>query len=69
MDNKSYMFTRIEKIDIDMDEYIDDIIGCVESRLCDDYDISYKDLEKSFTFSIIMKDITKKLVEKYVDKT
>ena len=68
MDNKCYMFTRIEKIDIDMDEYIDDIIGCVENRLWNDYDISYNDLEKSSMFSILMKDITKKLVEKYLDK-
>jgi len=69
MDNKCYMFTKIEKIDIDMDEYIDDIIGCVENRLCDDYDISYKDLEKSSMFPILMRDITKKLIKKYIDKT
>jgi len=68
MDNKYYMFTKIEMVNIDMDEYIDDIIGCVENRLYNDYDISYKDLEKSSMFPILMKDIAKKLAEKYVDK-
>ncbi len=68
MDNKYYMFTKIEMVNIDMDEYIDDIIGYVENRLYNDYDISYKDLEKSSMFPILMKDIAKKLAEKYVDK-
>ena len=67
MDNRYYVFTKIETIDINIDEYIEDIIGCVESRVCEDYDIGYQDVENSF-LPTLMRDITKKLVEKYIDK-
>jgi len=69
MDNRYYTFKKIETLDIDIDDFIDDIIGCVENRVNYDYDISYKDIENSSLMPALMKDITKKLVKKYIDKT
>ena len=69
MDNRHYTLKKIEILDIDIDDLIDDIIGCVEDRVNYDYDISYKDIENSYLMPALMKDITKKLVKKYVDKT
>ena len=68
MDNRYYTLTKIETLDIDIDDFIDDIIGCVENRVNYDYDISYKDIENSSLMPALMKDITKKLVEIYIDK-
>lgn len=68
MDNRHYTLKKIEVLDIDIDDLIDDIIGCVEDRINYDYDISYKDIENSYLMPALMKDITKKLVKKYVDK-
>jgi hypothetical protein len=68
MDNRYYTLTKIETLDIDIDDFIDDIIGCVEDRVNYDYDISYKDIENSSLMPALMKDITKKLVEIYIDK-
>ena len=69
MDNRYYTLTKIETLDIDIDDFIDDIIGCVEDRVNYDYDISYKDIENSSLMPALMKDITKKLVKIYIDKT
>lgn len=68
MDNRHYTLKKIEILDIDIDDLIDDIIGCVEDRVNYDYDISYKDIENSYLMPALMKDITKKLVKKYIDK-
>ena len=68
MDNRRYTLKKIEVLDIDIDDLIDDIIGCVEDRINYDYDISYKDIENSYLMPALMKDITKKLVKKYLDK-
>jgi len=68
MDNRYYTLTKIETLDIDIDDFIDDIIGCVEDRVNYDYDISYKDIENSSLMPALMKDITKKLVEIYINK-
>ena len=68
MDNRRYTLKKIEVLDIDIDDLIDDIIGCVEDRINYDYDISYKDIENSYLMPSLMKDITKKLVKKYLDK-
>lgn len=69
MDNRHYTLKKIEILDIDIDDLIDDIIGCVENRVNYDYDISYKDIENSYLMPALMKDITKKLVKIYIDKT
>lgn len=68
MDNRHYTLKKIEILEIDIDDLIDDIIGCVENRVNYDYDISYKDIENSYLMPALMKDITKKLVKKYIDK-
>jgi len=68
MDKRYYTLTKIGTLHIDIDDFIDDIIGGVEDRVNYDYDISYKDIENSSFMPVLMKDITKKLVEIYIDK-
>ena len=71
MDMKYYKFTRVETLDIDVDDYVEDIESLVEDRLCEDYDI-YEDENRTRLNSVmsdLMKDIIEKLVKKYVDKT
>lgn len=67
MDNKSYRVIKVETIDVDLDAYTENIIAYVEDKVYEDYDISYKDIE-DYLLSSLMKDIAKKLIEKYVDK-
>ena len=68
MDNRYYEITRVDTLDIDIDEYTEDIIDYIKEKVSDDYDIRYDDVDDSF-MSTLMKDIIKKLAEKYVDKT
>ena len=71
MDMKYYKFTRVETLDIDVDDYVEDIESLVEDRLCEDYDI-YEDENRTRLNSVmsdLMKDIIEKLVKKYIDKT
>lgn len=67
MDNRYYEITRVDTLDIDMDEYIEDIIDFVKEKVSEDNDIRYGDVNDSF-MSTLMKDITKKLAKKYIDK-
>ena len=71
MDTRYYKFTKVETLDIDVDEYVEDIVAMITDRVCEDYDIWSEENRKNIDslISDLMKDITKKLVKKYIDKT
>ena len=71
MDTRYYKFTKVETLDIDVDEYVEDIVAMITDRVCEDYDIWSEESRKNIDslISDLMKDITRKLVKKYIDKT
>lgn len=64
--DKSYTLVRTETINVDIDYYANEAVGAIEEELCTEFEID-DDAVKSI-ISDVMKDITKKLVEKYLDK-